>query len=52
MAPLIAIQDLRIHFGATEAVQGIHFHIEDGEVLGLVGESGSGKSATAPAILG
>jgi peptide/nickel transport system ATP-binding protein len=52
MAPLIAVRDLRIRFGAAEAVGGIEFHIDDGEVLGLVGESGSGKSATALAVLG
>ena len=52
MAPLIEAHDLRIRFGATDAVRGIEFHIDDGEVLGLVGESGSGKSATALAILG
>jgi peptide/nickel transport system ATP-binding protein len=52
MSRLLAIEDLRIHFGATEAVRGISLSIDDGEVLGLVGESGSGKSATALAILG
>ena len=52
MAPLIEAHDLRIRFGAAEAVCGIDLHIDDGEVLGLVGESGSGKSATALAILG
>src|SRR3954463_10159060 len=51
MAPLIEAHDLRIRFGAADAVRGIDFHIDDGEVLGLVGESGSGKSATALAIL-
>ena len=34
MAPLLEAHDLCIHFGATEAVRGIRFHIEDGEVLG------------------
>ena len=52
MASLIEVRDLRIRFGAGEAVGGIEFQIDDGEVLGLVGESGSGKSATALAILG
>ena len=52
MAPLIEVNNLHIHFGAVEAVRGIHFQLDDGEVLGLVGESGSGKSATALAILG
>ncbi len=51
MAPLLQINELRIRFGAVEAVCGISLHVNEGEVLGLVGESGSGKSATALSIL-
>jgi peptide/nickel transport system ATP-binding protein len=52
MAPLLAISDLHVRFGAVEAVKGVSLAIDEGEVLGLVGESGSGKSATALAIPG
>lgn len=52
MGSLLDIRDLKIRFGATEAVRGISLHVDEGEVLGLVGESGSGKSATSLAILG
>ncbi len=52
MGSLLEIRNLRIRFGATEAVRGIDLKVDEGEVLGLVGESGSGKSATALAILG
>ncbi len=51
MGALLEIRDLRVSFGAMEAVHGISLSIDEGEVLGLVGESGSGKSATALAIL-
>ena len=52
MGGLVDIKELRVWFGATEAVRGVSLRIDEGEVLGLVGESGSGKSATAMAILG
>jgi peptide/nickel transport system ATP-binding protein len=52
MKALLDIRDLRIRFGAAEAVRGIGLQLDEGEVLGLVGESGSGKSVTALAILG
>jgi peptide/nickel transport system ATP-binding protein len=48
---LLDVRDLSIAFGQSRAVNGISFHIEEGETLGLVGESGSGKSATSLAIL-
>ena len=55
-APLLAIDDLRIGFGASRAdatatVRGVDLDIRPGEIVGLVGESGSGKSLTCRAIL-
>ena len=37
--------------GVMNAVQGVSFHVDKGEILGLVGESGCGKSVTSQSIL-
>lgn len=52
VAPLLDVADLRIAFGAQQAVRGIGFTIHEGETLALVGESGSGKSLTALSVMG
>ncbi|MCG8353608.1 MAG: ABC transporter ATP-binding protein [Chloroflexales bacterium] len=55
MAPLLDVRDLRTYFstqdGVVKAVDGVSFHIERGETLGIVGESGCGKSVTSLSIM-
>lgn len=41
----------RTERGVVTAVQGVSFHVQRGEILGLVGESGCGKSVTSQSIM-
>lgn len=60
MSELLTIRDLKVSFpffrGNTQvllqAVKGVSFSLDRGEVLGIVGESGSGKSVSTTAIMG
>ena len=52
---LLSVQNLHTSFftdaGEVQAVNGVNFNLDEGEILGIVGESGSGKSVTAYSIM-
>jgi oligopeptide/dipeptide ABC transporter ATP-binding protein len=53
--PLLEVKGLKTSFftrdGVVRAVDGIDFHVDRGEIMGLVGESGCGKSVTSLSVL-
>jgi oligopeptide/dipeptide ABC transporter ATP-binding protein len=53
--PLLSVRDLRTFFytenGVARSVDGVTFHMNAGETVGLVGESGCGKSVTALSLM-
>jgi len=52
---VLDVTDLATHFktsdGTVHAVNGVSFHLDSGETLGIVGESGCGKSVTVMSML-
>lgn len=55
MSALLDVKDLHTHFhtpeGTVYAVNGISFHVDEGETLAVVGESGCGKSVSMLSVL-
>ncbi len=49
-APIISVQNLVKNYGDFQAVKGISFEVQDGEIFGLLGPNGAGKSTTLEII--
>ena len=50
--PAIEVHELRKSYGEIEAVRGLSFRVERGEVLGLLGPNGAGKTTTVEILEG
>ena len=50
MDKLLEVKDLTVHYGAIQALRGISFEVEKGEIITLIGSNGAGKSTCLHAI--
>ena len=49
---MLEIKDLKVNYGGIEALKGISFHVEEGEIVSLIGANGAGKTTTMQTISG
>ena len=52
MTALLEVRELRVAYGNVEAVRGVSFSVEAGDIVALIGPNGAGKSSTLNAIAG
>ena len=50
--PILKIEDLQVNYGGIEAVKGISFEVQEGQIVTLIGSNGAGKSSTLRTISG
>ena len=49
---LLEVKDLVVSYGGIEALKGISFSVDEGQIVTLIGANGAGKSTTLRAITG
>ena len=52
MSEMLKISDLKVNYGMIQAIEGISFHVNEGEIVALIGANGAGKTTTLHTITG
>ncbi len=49
---LLKVENLEVYYGVIQAIKGISFEVEEGEIIALIGANGAGKTTTLHTITG
>ena len=49
---LLDVKDLSVYYGVIQALKGISFHVDKGEIVALIGSNGAGKTTTLHTLSG
>ncbi len=49
---LLEVKDLQVYYGMIQALKGISFNVDKGEIIALIGANGAGKTTTLQAVTG
>ena len=49
---MLEVKDLKVYYGMIQAIKGVSFHVNEGEVIALMGANGAGKTTILHTISG
>ena len=49
---MLEVKDLEVYYGMIQAIKGISFHVDKGEIIALIGANGAGKTTTLHTVTG
>lgn len=49
---MLEVKNLEVYYGMIQAIKGISFEVNEGEVISLIGANGAGKTTTLHAVTG
>lgn len=49
---MLEVKDLQVYYGMIQAIRGVSFHVEEGEVIALIGANGAGKTTILHTVSG
>lgn len=49
---MLEVKDIEVYYGMIQAIQGVSFHVEEGEVIALIGANGAGKTTILHTVSG
>ncbi|MBH2033607.1 MAG: ABC transporter ATP-binding protein, partial [Pseudomonadales bacterium] len=52
MKNILQVNDLKVSYGAIQAIKGLDFHVGEGEMVALIGANGAGKTTTLKTLAG
>ena len=45
---MLEVNDIKVYYGMIQAIKGVSFHVDEGEVIALIGANGAGQRSCTP----